>query len=219
MADSLFDIFSTQQSEPPKMDIDSQPKTDEVVAVAPAAEEPKCPEVVVPVAVDVPVPVAVDAPVTVAAGKVPDPVASEDQKPAAEAPKKKRAPKKQEEAKPKATAKKPKPSSSSSSKKVPPAKAKKDKTKKEAAKKKCKKEKDLDRPTFPEGRNPPGYSMLKTESDKLDRIVAGLIRKKENRIASGKPTPSVCGMFNDNLLKFFKRVRADFDEEFEEYMC
>ena len=67
-----------------------------------------------------------------------------------------------------------------------------------------------------EKRHFPGYSMLKVESDKLDRVLTGLERKKENRESEGKTDPTVCGMFNKRLLKFFQDVRRDFDAEFLE---
>ena len=72
--------------------------------------------------------------------------------------------------------------------------------------------------TASDGRHQSGYSMLKTECDKLDRIITGLKRKRNNRIDSGKPISTVCGMHNDRLLKFFKRIRAEFDDEFAEFM-
>lgn len=69
-----------------------------------------------------------------------------------------------------------------------------------------------------DGRHQSGYAMLKTECDKLDRIITGLKRKRDNRIDSGKPISTVCGIHNDRLLNFFKHVRSEFDTEFAKYM-
>jgi hypothetical protein len=258
MADSLFDIFSNNQTapasasepviqaaaappaavEPPKIELDvavaPAPVADPQVAVQPpaidvaiaVAEKKDGDEVVKQDAVvavsgteqpiveppkadaDVSMPLAVDA--VVVQAKATTEAAAPKPKP-----KKKRAPPKSKSTSTKKTkaSKKDKDKSSSTTK------SKKDKTKKDHDKKSSSSKKD-DKPSSPtpEGRNPPGYSMLKTESDKLDRIIAALARKKENRAASGKPVPSVCGMINNNLLKFFRHVRADFDDEFEEYI-
>lgn len=76
------------------------------------------------------------------------------------------------------------------------------------------------KPAVPPGKkeekNFNGYSMLKSESDKIDRIIQNLERKKRVREEGGKTKPTVCGMFNDRLLKFFRGVRRDYDEEFIE---
>ena len=247
MADSLFDIFSNpsttsgcppQAAEPPKMELDHEPADDLSGAVdeflktvAKPAEEPSKAVAEQPKTADEQ-PKATEEQVKPAEADIkpmsdvvnpPQPADADAAAVSAlaattgEKPKRKRAP-----PKPKTAAKKPKAAESGSSKKTPAvAKTKKDRTKKDTSKKGKKDEDKVEekKKRNPiEGRNPPGYSMLRTESDKLDRIIAGLARKKENRVASGKPVPSVCGMFNDNLLKFFKRVRTNFDQEFEEYM-
>ena len=225
MADTLFDIFTNTGAapeEPPKVDLVAEPaKVDPVDGTNPVADD----VAVKPVDAKL---VADD--VTVANGEPADAVV-DDAKTVADAamdvakdggdePEKKKQKKKRAPPKPKTSSGSGKKSSSS---KKQPTKTKSSKTKKESkSSSSSKKERAVasisDKPVG-DGRHPPGYSMLKTESDKIDRILAGLMRKKENRRASGKPVPSVCGMFNDSLLKFFKHVRSDFDDEFEEYMA
>ena len=207
MADSLFDILNnaTQEQAPVPVPVKADIET-------PTEAAPQEPAVVLPpvdIAAQADEPAAV-APAPAAADLAPaaaDPVVVEEPKKKRRAPK---APAKREK-KPAASATKKKDHHHASS-------GSQTKTKKAAPKKTTKPPAKKETTSSSDGRHPPGYSMLKTESDKLDRILAGLLRKKDNRVATGKPVPSVCGMFNDQLLKFFKHVRSDFDQEFEDYM-
>ena len=198
MADTLFDIFNNAgtaapppaSSEPPKMELVVEKKADDEVMPAPVVDIPAVIEE--PKAIPV-VDASVSVSVTVDPNTAPSTAAVETE------PKPKK----------RTITKKKKVVAASTS--APPKKKKKTQKSQDTKSKK-------DTKTTSDGRHPPGFSMLKTESDKIDRIIAALTRKKENRIASGKPVPSVCGMFNDHLLKFFKGVRHNFDDEFDEYM-
>ena len=235
MADSLFDILniatatsvpSDMADVPPPIDVPvPQPAVPDVAPVvdqaAPAVDQ-------APPLVDVPdIPVA-DAPADVpTSDQAPasDQALATEQVPAEKAKPKKRAPRRRRAAsvsdsdddcaRHRSSHKR----SRKLTKKTDSDSKKKKKSVSDCKKKSSGKDKhSFDKTTTSDGRHPPGYTMLKSESDKIDRTIATLIKKKESRAASGRPFPSVCGMFNDNLLKFFKGVRRDFDSEFDEYM-
>lgn len=66
-------------------------------------------------------------------------------------------------------------------------------------------------------RHLPGFALLRVERDRIDRVRAAISGKIKKRSEDGKSV-GVCGILNDQLLKFYDGVRADFVKEFGKYL-
>lgn len=93
-----------------------------------------------------------------------------------------------------------------------------------AAKKKAGAKADGDKPAGPvPERHAPGFSMIKAERDRIDRALTALKRrvasKAEKDLSKGKkPVTTVCRILNVSLIKFYSKIREDFQAEFSEYL-
>jgi outer membrane biosynthesis protein TonB len=72
-------------------------------------------------------------------------------------------------------------------------------------------------------RHPPGFSMVKAERDRIDRALTALKRRvatraDKDKLKGKKTTTTVCSILNASLIKFYSRIRTDFETEFNEYL-
>ena len=67
----------------------------------------------------------------------------------------------------------------------------------------------------------PGAGMLKSEYERLNRALDGLVRKRAQRTDanSEEAVTSVCGILLDNTIEFFEHMITDFDHKFGKYMA
>ena len=69
-------------------------------------------------------------------------------------------------------------------------------------------------------RRQPGGALLKTEREKLSKLLSGLRQKRTQRekVHKGKAATSVCNILLDSLIEFYESVDDNFERKFGKYM-
>jgi hypothetical protein len=69
-------------------------------------------------------------------------------------------------------------------------------------------------------RKQPGYTMIKTEDDRLRGALEALLRKRKQRedTNGGKAPTSTCGVLTNNLVDFYENVVESFARKFGRYI-